>query len=211
MEGGAQDTQGTQDTQETQDTQDTQEQCCICLSESRKEDPLLLLSCGCKAFFHKACEDEWLSTLNINTPIKCLICKREPVLKVNYSFSRDAGPAQMLMWNTATVFILEIPIGFYCKTPIIFLEGLTIIVLPLIFSFPCDITFFFMQYNIMTIVNIILIILLNKSVIVSNIILYRLLHIMLLSFFINSHNKVDPLIHFVISREITHSKLAWRQ
>ena len=128
------------------------------------------------------------------------------MLKVNYSFSRDAGPAQMLMWNTAGFFILEIPLGLYYNTSIIFLEGVQIILLPFMFNFPYDLTFFFTQYNMTFLMNLIIMIIYNKRISAADIILYRILHILLITLFINTRNKVSPLRSFIISREITHSK-----
>lgn len=181
--------------------------CCICLDPGKEDDPLFLLSCGCKvALFHKDCETRWTDTLPIDTPIKCLICKREPILKLNYCFSQ-IGPAQELLWNTGLLFILEIPMGFHYKTPIIGLEGLFIILYPFVVPFNCDATYFLRQYRVTMIGNLLLIFF-YKNIAMYDIVLYRLLHIFLLSFFI-SKNKTNPLTPFVISREITHSKIAW--
>lgn len=183
--------------------------CCICLDPGKEDDPLFLLSCGCKvALFHKACEIRWTDTLQMDTPIKCLICKREPIMKLNYCFS-DIGRAQKILRNTGFLFILELPMAIHYKTPIIGLEGLFIILYPFVVPFNCDLTYFLTQYNLTMIINLVLI-LFYKDLKMYDIVLYRLLHIFLLSFFI-SKNKTNPLTPFVISREITHSKIAWPQ
>ena len=184
--------------------------CCICLDPAKEDDPLFLLSCGCKvALFHKACETRWTDTLPMDTPIKCLICKREPILKLNYCFS-DIGSSQKLLSNTAMLFALEIPLALYYKTWVIGAQGLYIILYPFVFPFPCDLTYFLAQYNMTMIINLLLIFF-NKDLKGDSITFYRFLHIGILSFFINNRNKVNPLRPFVISREITHSKIAWNQ
>jgi len=183
--------------------------CCICLDPGKEDDPLFLLSCGCKvALFHQTCETKWIDTIPADTTIKCLICKREPILTLNYCFS-DIGPPQKLLQNTCLLFILEMPMAIHYKTPIIGLEGLFIILYPFVVPFNCDVTYFLVQYNLTMLINLGLI-LFSKDIKIYDIVLYRLLHIFLLSFFINK-NKTNPLTPFVISREITHSKIAWNQ
>ena len=184
--------------------------CCICLDPAKEDDPLFLLSCGCKvALFHQSCETKWTDTLPMDTPIKCLICKREPILKLNYCFS-DIGSAQKLLSNTAMLFALEITLALYYKTPIIGLEGLFIIVYPFVVPFNCDVTYVLRQYNTTLIGNLLLILFYQNRIRMYDIVLYRLLHICILSLYINK-NKINPLTPFVISREITHSKIAWNQ
>ena len=185
--------------------------CCICLDPPKQEDPLLLLSCGCNTFFHKDCETKWTDTIPINTPIKCPVCKREPIMKVNYCFSYDAGPSQKFLFSTAIIFSLEVPLGIYYNTWIIGAQGLYIILYPFVAPFPYDITYFLLQYIATMIVNLIILLMYNTQTTASDIIIYRSLHIAVMFFFINNKLSIPPLTPFVISREITHSKIAWPQ
>jgi len=186
------------------------EQCCICLENTREDDPLLLLSCGCKvALFHKACEVKWTDTFPINTPLVCLICKREPIMKVNYCYSYDIGPPQTFLWNTLFLFAIELPIGLYYNTWVIGAQGLYIILYPFVAPFSYDLVYFLIQYNITIFVNLLFILFYGNNLKLTTITLYRYLHIAILSFYINNRNKVNPLRPFIISREITHSKTVW--
>ena len=185
--------------------------CCICLENAREDDPLLLLSCGCKAFFHKACEIRWTDTFPINTPLVCLICKREPIMKVNYCYSYDIGPRQTFLWNTLFLFAIELPIGLYYNTWVIGSQGLYIILYPFVAPFSYDLVYFLIQYNITIFVNLLFILFYGNNLKVSTLIFYRYLHIAIISFYINQRNKVNPLRPFIISREITHSKTVWLQ
>jgi hypothetical protein len=181
--------------------------CCICLDPAKEDDPLYLLSCGCKvALFHQTCETKWTDTLPIDTPIKCLICKREPILKLNYCFT-DIGPSQKFLLNTAILFSLEIPLAFYYNTWVIGAQGLYIILYPFVAPFQYDLTYFLAQYNFTMIINLLLILLYRFNLKVESITTYRFIHIGLLSLFINARKKVNPLTPFVITREITHSKM----
>lgn len=180
--------------------------CSICLDPPKKDDPLLLLSCGCNTYFHKACETKWTDTLPIDTTIKCFICKREPIMKLNYCFSYYVGPAQQLLCNTAILFTLEIPLALYYKTWVIGAQGLYIILYPFVAPFPYDLRYFLAQYNMTMIINLLLILLYKINMPETSITTYRFIHIGILSLFINNRNKVSPLTPFVISREITHSK-----
>ena len=183
--------------------------CCICLEEPTSDNPLFLLSCGCKvALFHESCENAWMSNLQVNVPIVCLICKREPVLKNNYSFSYEAGPAQKLLWDTAGLALLEIPLGIYYKTPLLSLQALYILSYPLIFPFRRNLVFFLMHYRIRVLIDCV-IFFSYKELTALDIIIYRLLHILFLCFFIKKP-RINPLTPFIISREITHHKIAWQ-
>ena len=184
------------------------EQCCICLENAREGDPLLLLSCGCKvALFHKACEIGWTDTLSINTPVVCLICKREPIMKLNYCYLYDIGLPQKFLWNTLFLFAIELPIGLYYNTWVIGAQGLYIILYPFVAPFPYDLIYFLLQYNITIIIHIILMCIYSNNLKLTTITFYRYLHIAILSFYINNRNKVNPLRPFIISREITHAKI----
>ena len=185
--------------------------CCICLDPGKEDDPLFLLSCGCKAFFHKACEVKWTDTLPINTPVVCLICKREPIMKLNYCYSYDIGPPQTFLWNTLFLFAIELPIGLYYNTWVIGAQGLYIILYPFVAPFSYDLVYFLIQYNITIFINLIFILFYGNNLKLTTITFYRYLHIAILSFYINNRNKVNPLRPFIISREITHSKIAWNQ
>jgi hypothetical protein len=185
--------------------------CCICLDPGKEDDPLFLLSCGCKAFFHKACETRWTDTLPINTPVVCLICKREPIMKVNYCYLYDIGLPQKFLWNTLFLFAIELPIGLYYNTWVIGAQGLYILLYPFVAPFPYDLLYFLLQYNITIFVHIILICIFSDKLKLTTITFYRYLHIAILSFYINNRNKVNPLRPFIISREITHSKTVWLQ
>ena len=185
--------------------------CCICLDLPKKDDPLLLLSCGCKvALLHKACEIGWTDTLPINTPVKCFICKREPIMKVNYCYLYDIGLPQKFLWNTAILFALEIPIGLYYDTWVIGAQGLYIILYPFVAPFPYDLVYFLTQYNFTILANLLFMLFYGSNLKVTTLTFYRFLHIGMLSFLINHRNKVNPLRPFIISREITHAKTVWQ-
>jgi hypothetical protein len=185
--------------------------CCICLDEPALENPLLLLSCGCKvALFHESCEKNWLDSLPIDKEIVCFICKRPPSLKDNYSICYNIGPAQKQFWDTSLLFTLEIPIAIHYGTPIILLEGLYIILFPFVCSFTQDIRFFLSQYKYTVYINLIFILIYKDSLGFYDIVLYRLIHLLFLCLII-SKQRVNPLTPFIISREIIHSKTVWPQ
>lgn len=186
------------------------EVCCICLDPPNKDDPLLLLSCGCKvALFHKACEIKWTDNLPIDTPIKCLICKREPIMKLNYCFAYDVGYPQKILWTTSLVFALELPLALYYNTSIIFLQGSFIILYPFVAPFSYDLTYFLANYITMISMNILFLFVYGTNLKSTTIILHRFLYMAVIFFHINTHKKINPLIPFVISREITYAKIAW--
>ena len=182
--------------------------CCICLEPPKKQSPLYRISCGCKvAQFHKSCENQWLETLNPTHIIKCFVCKREPVLKVNYSFSYECSESQKILWNSLGLFCIEMSFVFHFKAYMLSLEGATIILLP--FLLPCNKihTFYLLHY----IFNISLcaasIYVTNMTITANDLIFIRFFHLFLMLFTINCKTPINPLSPYIISREITYSDI----
>jgi len=82
--------------------------CCICLESPSRKDPTYLLSCGClQAWFHVACERNWLNSLNDRVKGGCPTCRREIPFQTIYSFARDSGSEQRLLQNMGILFVIE--------------------------------------------------------------------------------------------------------
>lgn len=184
--------------------------CCICLDPPQKENPLYHLSCGCNvALFHKSCENQWLQSLPTFTAIKCLVCKREPVLKNNYSFSYNAGENQKILWQTMAIFSLELPLGFYFKTWVIGAEGASILLFP--FVFPCSQShiFYVLHYIFSTMLYLLASYLSDFKISSQELIIVRFVHIISMLFSIRCRNSVNPLLSYIISRDITYARLVY--
>jgi hypothetical protein len=182
--------------------------CCICLDPPKKANPLYHLSCGCNvALFHKSCETQWIQSLSALTPIKCLVCKREPNLKDNYSFSYDTGENQRLLWQCMALFSLELPLGIYFNTWVIAAEGTTIILFPFIFPCARPHIFFVLHYIFSTTIYLIVAYATSFQLNSHDLILVRLVHIISMFFSINCMNRVNPLSSYIISRDVSYARI----
>ena len=186
------------------------ESCCICLEPPEKQRPLYRISCGCKvAQFHKPCENKWLETLNLNHTIKCFVCKREPVLKTNYSFSYETGENQKILWNSLGLFCIELPIAFYFKGNMLSLEGATIILFPFVFPSNKIHTFYLLHYILNVSLCAASIYVTNMKITANDLIFIRFFHLVLMFFTINIKNDVNPLSPYIISRELTYADVIY--
>jgi hypothetical protein len=184
--------------------------CCICLDPPKKENPLYQLSCGCNvALFHKTCENQWIQSISATSTIKCLVCKREPVLKNNYSFSYNTGENQRLLWQSIGLFFLEIPLGYYFKTWIIVGEGTTIILFPFIFPSTQPHMFFVLHYIFSTSLYLLVAYVTGFHITAFELILVRFIHLMSMFFSITYKNRVNPLASYIISRDITYARIIY--
>ncbi len=182
--------------------------CCICLDPPNKANSLYLLSCGCNvALFHKSCETQWIQSLSATSPIHCLVCKREPKLKNNYSFSYDTGENQRLLWQCMGLFSLELPLGIYFKTWVMGTEGAFIIFFPFIFPCTHPHIFFVLHYIFSTSVYLIVAYASGFQLTAQELIFVRFIHMISMFFSINYRNPVNPLSSYIISRDITYARI----
>ena len=73
--------------------------CLICLDGPQEENPIYLLSCGCKtAWFHRSCQMNWMSHITSQYPLKCPTCKREVPMHLHYAFHQSFGLAQRKLY-----------------------------------------------------------------------------------------------------------------
>jgi hypothetical protein len=69
--------------------------CLICLDGPQEENPIYLLSCGCKiSWFHRSCQMNWMSHLHSQYPLRCPTCKREVPMHLHYAFDPSFGLQQ---------------------------------------------------------------------------------------------------------------------
>lgn len=184
--------------------------CCICLDPPKKANPLYHLSCGCNvALFHKSCENEWIHSLTAFTPIKCLVCKRDPVLKNNYSLSYHTGENQKFLWQCMGVFCLELPIGIHFKSWVIGAEGASFLLFP--FVFPCTQPhiFYVLHYIFNMSLYLLLAFITDFEISAQTLIIIRSVHLITMFFSINCKNSVNPLLSYVISRDITYTRIIY--
>jgi hypothetical protein len=86
---------------------DEERQCIICLDAPQKQNPLFLLTCGCRtAWFHDTCEKEWMEHLTY--PPKCPTCRRIIEITLQYSFAFHHGINQQYFWWIASLFCIEV-------------------------------------------------------------------------------------------------------
>lgn len=120
------------------------EACIICLDYSYKQNPIYLLSCGCKqSLFHLECQTIYIE--HTHSPISCPVCKRGFIMKKHYSFSYFDGPNQKLFWHVYFLFCIEIYYSFLFSDLLVPLQSLVVFSLP--FMLPSNSTLdFFLRH-----------------------------------------------------------------
>ena len=188
--------------------------CCICLEPPLPSNPLYLLSCGCKiSWFHKSCEENWLSYIPLAEEqwlTKCPTCRQNVPLKYNYSFSYYAGEEQRYLWITAILFLADIFISLYNNQKILALESSCIVLFPFIIRSTKDVSFFLMSYRIRFMMDYFLVVssfpyIEKRFVMLQQ---YRLLHLIVLTWF-TTYKKphINPLTPFAISADVIHKDI----
>ena len=126
--------------------------CLICLEGARKDDPISLLTCGCKtSWFHKGCEELWLTHIEhtltqYNNP-KCPTCKREVGIQAKYAYFFPRGTNQKYLYNTLLLIGSECFLSiyltiFYAKEAwLIPTQSVCIVLLPVLFRTDKDLLF----------------------------------------------------------------------
>jgi hypothetical protein len=134
---------------------DDQKSCIICLDDS---SPLFLIACGCRvAWFHPACETEWLSRTSF--PPSCPICRRIVKYKILYSWAWNTGAPQKQLWNTLYIILFEIIVSCllafgsqsYMSLALPF-QSSTILLTPFFIQTKHHYSFFILIYNLKIII-----------------------------------------------------------
>lgn len=203
--------------------------CIICLESPFQGNPLLLLSCGCKvAWFHRACELQWMERLNVyEGMLHCPVCKRTPRMKTNFSFTRTAGPAQEFLHQILWLFGTEIGVsmllilngGYYAiSLPV---QTYCILTIPFLIPSKHDLICFLQHIRLRFLLNFIYILLsylatqkyifMNAHQVSYHLSLMGWIYVVaLLLNKLNeyhcmfNHERKHPLASFAISREIYH-------
>lgn len=186
--------------------------CCICLEPPLKKNPLYLIGCGCKAaWFHKECQDKWLSHSQANIPLICPTCRRPVPLTYNYSFSYDTGLPQKALMMTSFIFLIESMMNLYYTQYTMITQSSTIVFFPFIFSSTHNWEYFLLSYRMLLLSEYVYFIVTPAQYyIINNIIYYRHLFILYLFFqyFTDLRKKRAHLLEpYVISADIYNKEV----
>jgi hypothetical protein len=158
--------------------------CCICLEPALKRNPLYLIGCGCKlAWFHKECQDNWVTYSQANIPLICPTCRQAVPLTYNYSFSYDTGIPQKALCLTSIVFFIESMMNLYYTQYTMIVQSSTMLCFPFIFSSTRNWEYFLLSYRMIFLSEYLyLIVMPTYKYKLDNIIYYRYLFILYLFF-----------------------------
>lgn len=158
--------------------------CCICLEPALKRNPLYLIGCGCKvAWFHKECQDNWVTYSQANIPLICPTCRQAVPLTYNYSFSYHTGIPQKALWLTSIVFFIESMMNLYYTQYTMIVQSSTMLFFPFIFSSTRNWEYFLLSYRMLLLSEYLyLIVMPTYKYKIDNIIYYRYLFILYLFF-----------------------------
>jgi hypothetical protein len=123
--------------------------CCICLEPPLKKNPLYLIGCGCKlAWFHKECQDKWITHSQADIPLNCPTCRQVVPLTYNYGFSYYTGPPQKALWLTSFIFFIESMMNLYYTQYTMITQSSIILFFPFILSSSYNWEYFLLCYRI---------------------------------------------------------------
>jgi hypothetical protein len=188
--------------------------CMICIDNPSKENPIYLLSCGCKqSWFHESCKNLWIS--KTEHPLCCPICKRKIQMKWNYCFSYFAGPYQKQLWHCAICFFFEFLYAIYYNFYSLPIFTISTLSMPFMISSPRTLRFFVNTVQLKYFIHsfyFIYVLLLEKNILNINLnFLFYSSIIQYLVVCINQMNdkrpSVDPLIPYAISCDVIYVSL----
>jgi hypothetical protein len=177
-----------------------------------KKNPLYLIGCGCKiAWFHKECQDKWLSHSQADIPLSCPTCRQVVPLTYTYSFSYDTGMPQKALCLSSLVFFIESLVNVYNSRYTIIVQSSTIILFPFILSSTRNWEYFLLSYRMLLLSEYLyLIVMPTYDYKIDNIIYYRYLFILYLFFqyFTDIRKKRAHLLEpYVISADIYNKEV----
>jgi hypothetical protein len=186
--------------------------CCICLEPALKKNPLYLIGCGCKvAWFHKECQDKWLSHSQANIPLICPTCRQVVPLTYNYTFSYHAGLPQKALWLTSFIFFTESMMNLYNHRYLMIAQSSTVMLFPFVFSSTYNWEYFLLSYRMKLLSEYAYFIITPTEFYnINNIIYYRYLFILYLFFqyISNLQKKRAHLLEpYVISADIYNKEV----
>jgi hypothetical protein len=186
--------------------------CCICLEPPLKKNPLYLIGCGCKAaWFHKECQDKWLTHSQANIPLICPTCRRPVPLTYNYSFSYDTGLPQKALMITSFIFLIESMMNIYYTQYTMITQSSTVMFFPFILSSTHNWEYFLLSYRMLLLSEYVYFIITpTEFYLINNIICYRYLFILYLFFqyFTDIRKKRAHLLEpYVISADIYNKEV----
>ena len=186
--------------------------CCICLEPPLKKNPLYLIGCGCKiAWFHKECQDKWLSHSQADIPLSCPTCRQVVPLTYNYSFSYHTGPPQQALWFTSLLFTIESLVNLYYTQYTMIAQSSTMILFPFMLSSTRNWEFFLLSYRLRLLGEYIYVIIFpSNDYNIQNIIYYRHFFIvyLLFQYFADIRKKRAHILEpYVISADVYNKEI----
>ena len=185
--------------------------CCICMEPGIHDNPLIVLECGCKhSFFHIPCSNEWLGYARTDILPTCPLCRGDVQMKTNYCFSYTAGEEQEFLWNS----LAHVPITIYSyfllvdnnvRFRFLFpLETYLLLAIPFILKNNIRYTNYLYAFRMSTCIELLLGQNVNSFHFVC-LLKYTILVYCLYYSYKKRNAFADPLLDYVISREVLFS------
>lgn len=210
---------------------DEERTCIICLESPLENQPLQLLTCGCRtSWFHPSCEKTWIQHIHpIDFPPKCPTCRREVDFMFQYSFRFQDGLNQKYLWWTSSIFGIEV-----CIASVLSLDGfhtgwilpaqtMLIVSIPFFIQSRHDLLYFLhhlrYRYFSLTVSWLIHLYKFQKLLFVypdttvNLLVFFGALHVLCLliqeigNYCSHDHYRIDPFISFVVGYDLLHKEV----